>query len=596
MSVKEAVLDNMCSVSVGTSDDDMNNQKLVNDITVVNILMDLGPSCTTNAAAFRDALRLVTQKLPSGRLGSSSSSNNGGGAITLKEIARLIYFFAAVGARQRKDCDNSSSRSSRTSPSSPHWNIYVVLQVLTEDIISSSTSSLDWSLVARSFDFAEFKIRDTSHLELLLKLYGEASGGKVLPMDEIARGDWMNKEGQLTLLRSLLLVPSSVYKFPLTEDEALDAAATLAVASPDDTTGTDATTSSSPCLNPSGFACGKFLHQLLSLCDDNSKIIHDMAREVIVDMGLQSCPEILFCAIVRLQLSVQAELDEASTIGEQNEVRVRARAGMKIKAELMRQLIPLFFHPKQLQANNNNNNSGNGGVVANNMLGGIRRLWEISSSTVLAACTEAYKISSTLEDQRDTVSYQCYMLRKALPTVSNKPDDWTEVVTLLKDPELALMMAAHMADNNMLDFPTFLSDQINSLGMNVMAIQTVLIISRIHKHAKSRREGLGSDGTVSLILSLENLAALLRLLPSFNAEALGQVIPDLDMTCAQQGKWLFDKCMQMFPNLAILPTNPPGSNNSGGVGNQPDEIEEQANAYFQKIYRSEESTLEVVWT
>jgi len=29
-----------------------------------------------------------------------------------------------------------------------------------------------------------------------------------------------------------------VYKFPLTEDEALDAAATLDVASPDDTTGT----------------------------------------------------------------------------------------------------------------------------------------------------------------------------------------------------------------------------------------------------------------------------------------------------------------------------------------------------------------------
>jgi hypothetical protein len=406
-------------------------------------------------------------------------------------------------------------------------------------------------------------------------------------MDEIVRGDWMNKEGQLTLLRSLLLVPSSVYKFPLMEDEALDAAATLAVASPDDSTGTDATTSS-PCLNPSGFACGKFLHQLLSLCDDNSKEIHDMAREVIVDMGLQSCPEILFCAIVRLQLSVQAELDEAFTIGEQNEVRVRARAGMKIKAELMRQLIPLFFHPKQLQANTNNKNSGSGVVVARNMLGGICRLWEISSSTVLAACTEAYKISSTLEDRRDTVSYQCTMLREALLTASNKPDDWKEVVTLSKDPEFALIMAAHMADNNMLDFPTFLSDRVNSLGKNVMAMQTVLIISRMHKHAKLRREGVSSDGTVSLILSMENLAAFLRLLTTFGNEALSQVIPDLDMTCAQQGKLVLDKCMQMFPILATLPTNPTTPDS------QYEEIEDQANSYFQKIYQSEESMLEVV--
>ena len=585
MSVEGAALDNMCS---GTSDD--MNMKLLGDITVVNILMDLGPSCTTNAATLRDALRLITQKLPSGRLGSSSSNNGGGGAITLKEeeIARLIYFFAYVGA-----CSNDGDKSSRgskgrgsrrTSSSSPHWNLDVVSQVLTEDV--SPSSSLDWSLVARSFDFAEFKIRDTSHLELLLKLYGKASGGRVLPIDQIVRGDWVNKEGQLTLLRSLLLVPSSMYKFPLTEDETLDAAATVAVASPD---GTDATTSS-PCLNPAGFACGKFLLQLLSLCDDDSKIIHNMARDVIVDMGLQSCPEILFCAIVRLQLSVQVELNEACRIEEQNVVRARARAGMSVKAELMRQLIPLFFHPKQQLQANNNNKSGKGGVVAKNVLGGIRRLWEISSSTVLAACNEAYKISSTLEDQRDTLSYQCTMLRKALPTARNKPDDWKEVVTLLKDPEFALMMAAHMADNNMLDFPVFLSDQIKSLGMNVMAMHTVLFISRMHKHAKSRREGLGSDGdgTVSLILSLENLAALLRLLFSFNSEALGQVIPELDKTCAQQGRWLLGKCLQMFPNIAILPANSPSHDSQFG------EIEDQANAYFQKIYQSDESTFEVV--
>ena len=122
------------------------------------------------------------------------------------------------------------NKADKTSPSD--WNLDVVSQVLTDFSLS-----LHWPLVARSLDFAEFKIRDTKHLELLLALYSKASG-KTLPMDQIAGGDWTNKEGQLTLLRSLLIVPSSVYKFPLTEEEELDAAATLDVASPDDTTGT----------------------------------------------------------------------------------------------------------------------------------------------------------------------------------------------------------------------------------------------------------------------------------------------------------------------------------------------------------------------
>jgi len=59
MNVKKAALNNMCSGNGrGTSDDDddMNKKLDLDYTTVVNILMDLGPSCTTNAATFRDAL------------------------------------------------------------------------------------------------------------------------------------------------------------------------------------------------------------------------------------------------------------------------------------------------------------------------------------------------------------------------------------------------------------------------------------------------------------------------------------------------------------------------------------------------------------
>eukprot|EP00985_Skeletonema_marinoi_P013808 scaffold6900_cov93-Skeletonema_marinoi.AAC.6 len=242
---------------------------------IVNILMDLGPACTSNAGTFRDALRLITQKLPGGGK-SSNSSNSSSGAIPLKEggIARLIHFFSAVGARTKdggssihnSDASLSSAfvgvlmndttdwnKADKTSPSD--WNLDVVSQVLTDFSLS-----LHWPLVARSFDFPEFKVRDTRHLELLLALYSKASsGGKFsLPLEPIAGvGDWRNKEGQLTLLRALLIVTPSVYKFPLEEgEERKDAAAALVDVNSSGGTASPSLLSSS-CPNPGGFACSK---------------------------------------------------------------------------------------------------------------------------------------------------------------------------------------------------------------------------------------------------------------------------------------------------------------------------------------------------
>ncbi|KAL7444204.1 hypothetical protein ACHAXM_009321 [Skeletonema potamos] len=556
---------------------------------IVNILMDLGPACTSNAGTFRVLIHDTTDW----NKGASSASDN------------------------KTSSSSSSSSSSNYYPPSD-WNLDVVSQVLTD-----FTSSLSWSLVARSFDFPEFKIRDVRHVEVLLALYTKAASSSssnntkvLLPLDMIVGSDWRNKEGQLSLLRALLFVPPSVYKFPLeeNEDEVKDAAAAALPTTTTITTnsgGTSSSSSSSSLPNPGGFACARVLQRLLSLSDEPK--LHQMSREIL-GMGLQSCPEIILCALVRLQLSNAAalknlhETNNSSSSQQQqqqqlNSIRARANAGMPLKGELMRELIPLFFSP-------------NPKFVVRNPPGAIRRLWEISPNTVVAACVEAFKVYPNAEERCVLVAHQCKLLRKSLPNADNGV--LQQVVNGSKDSDFAFNLACHMADNNLLDLQGWLSDRMKSVGMATMAMQTISFLLKTHSLAKLRstagRGGGGGGGgglggntngdAITLVLSWENLATLLRLLVTFDSETLNQIIPGSDTTLGSQAKLIMERCMQMYPNLATLTaytsSHPNNNNNSnipgggGGGNNQPDEIEEAANAYFQKIYASEESAREVV--
>ena len=615
------------------------NKKMVSEVLsspatdggpgIVNILMDLGPACTSNAGTFRDALRLITQKLPSNNTSANNNNNNNNissGAIPLKEggIARLIHFFAAVGAR--KDVNNSKASSNSnsnkdaslssafvgalindsttdwnkadlTSPSD--WNIDVVSQVLTDFSLS-----LHWPLVARSFDFAEFKIRDVRHLEVLLALYSRASsGGKFgLPLESIV-GEWRNTEGQLTLLRGLLIVPPAVYVFVLEEgEERKDAAA--AVENEERGSGNNSTSTpvvvGPTCPNPGGFASAKVLQRLLSLSDEPK--LHQSAREVL-GMGLQSCPEIILCALVRLQLSNAAAINVADNNNPQlmATIRARANAGMPLKGELMRELIPLFFSP-------------NPKWIVKNPTGAIRRLWEISPNTVVAACVEAFKVLPNVEERAEVVAYQCNLLRKSLPNAENGA--LQQVVSGSKDADFAYTLACFMSDNGLLDFSNWLSERMNGVGKAAVALQTIVFLTRTYNKAKLRSVasssnnmsgGSGGDSSIKLVLSWENLASMLRMLTMLDNDTMGQVIPNTDTTLGSQSKIILERCLQMYPNIAALTNSTTtsssnnNSNSGGGAastttasGNQTDEIEEAANSYFQKIYASEESAREVV--
>ena len=156
---------------------------------MIHILLDLGPACTTNVGTLREALRLVTQKLPS----NNNNNNNSDNSWKESGVARLLHFFSAVGTKptntsttqqgnNNNNKDNLSAAFVGAYLNNPdfnkqsndtgggEWNLDVISSVLSTDY-----KHLNWTLVGRSLDFPEFKVRDTKHLEVLLALYGPGS-------------------------------------------------------------------------------------------------------------------------------------------------------------------------------------------------------------------------------------------------------------------------------------------------------------------------------------------------------------------------------------------------------------------------------------
>jgi CCR4-NOT transcription complex subunit 1 len=539
---------------------------------IVNILIDLGPACTSNAATFRDALRLVTAKLPGGNKNYASSS----AGIPLKEgaMARLIHFFAAAGGTGRKN-QNRSSPNENNSLSSAfvgvlmndngwnkdggggEWNLEVVSQVL-----SGNDFAINWSLVARSFDFPEFKVRDTRHLELLLALYRSGSKGQ-LPLEQITT-EWTNHFGQLTLLENLLRAPPSVYVFLVNNEEAADAATVEGVAN--------------NCPNPQGWASAKVLQRFLHLSDDQT--LQEKVRELFV-VGLLSCPEIILCALVRLQLSVASAAAQQSSEG----AKAAASAGMQLKGELMRELIPLFFKPNTKH-------------VVKNGPGALRRLWSISQNTVLAACIEAWKstVKDTQQTRFNTIGHIISVVR-ILPSPENA---FETILNGNRDPDFSFTVAFVLADNDMLPLQPWLTDRMATAGANkiIFAVALTVYLGKNFTHAAPRVN--------QPIMSIENLATCLQFLVTLDRETLAGVIPSTvnsedpnsskGVTLGSSVKALVDACLQQHPNLANSVSAPPVTVEPSGnhpSGSQ-DDIEEMANSYFQKIYTSEQSAREVV--
>lgn len=536
-------------------------------IILSSALAEIGPASTLSVSTLRETVAEIISAIP---------GNNRSASLDETGIARLIYFFSDKqkqnGAASPEDNIIGSLLSNEAGGDGKSYNLGVVSQFLSQDY-----GSADWNKVARNWDFPDFSIKDAAHFGTFIEIY--RAGAKGDPPLAAFTGEWRNPAGQCSLLEGMFSVPPSVYTCPLNDSESADAA-------------TVSQASTANCPNPKCWASSELLQRLLFLSD-----IPTLARRIrdLFVKGLLVCSEVLLCALVRLQLNVANAAAQGEASSE------LANAGMQMKGELMRELIPLFFKP------NSQHRVQNGPAA-------LRRLWAISPNTVTAACIEAWRstVSESAQSRRGTVVH-IISIARLLPSPEHA------IASLLngsKDPEFSIAVAFIMADNDILQLKPWLSERISagSAGTGAAAVQFSVILvaylGKMYSSATPRTSGSNAD---SPLVSLENVATCLQALNSLDQSLLSQTIPASlaggdstgnGVTLGESIKRLSEACFNAHPTLrnnisqqqapmenAAATSNGRGTPNSSGSA---DEIEEMANSYFQKIYTSEQSIGEVV--
>lgn len=493
---------------------------------VSNLLADVGPACTRNESTFRETLAEI---LP--------------GTMNEAVMARILYFFSSKSKKGLSMDSLSSSLLGSILPGSYNsdtsdmgWSLPVVSSVIRRDY----SASLDWAQVAIKWDFFDFNILSTEQFQTLLQLY--QAGAMANPPLAALTYQWAHSAGQTSLLEAMLTVPPTVYLCELSDAELADAETSPGQGS------------SAP--NPRCWASAAVLQRLLYLSD-----IPALARRVrdLFVKGLLGCPEVLLCALVRLQLTGAPS------------------GGHQMKGELMRELIPLFFKP------NSNHRVQNGPAA-------LRRLWAISPNTVTAACIEAWKstASETPQARLGTIVHIIQIVRLL-------PSPETAIASLLngsKDPEFSLAVAYVMADKNILQLKPWLTERISSSGV-LFAGALVTYLAKTYPTAAPR------DSAV--LVSLENMLISLQILHSLDATLLQQSIPTEGqaMTLLDSIKSLTEACASTHPSIraSLSQSLQQQQNNTASQqksSSNDDDIDEMANSYFQKIYTSEQSIGEVV--
>lgn len=518
--------------------------------SINNMLEEVGPSCTRSASTFRDFLREI------GRTN---------GSLDEASLASIIFFFS-----DKSDTPDTSSAGLSSAflgsilqgrgqeVGNSGWDLRSVAQVLSEDF-----SNRDWAAVARSWDFPNFLLKDGKQFQVLLELY--RAGSKSSPPLSAFTADWNNTSGQLSVIEAMMVVPPSVFIVPLDEEELADAA-------------TAVPTSQSSSVNPQCWASMDILQRLLQLSDVPS--LFRRVRDLFIK-GLLSCPEVLLCSMVRLQLT---------NIPNQNETNMPS--GLQLKTDVMRELIPLFFKP------NTHHRVLNGQAA-------LQRMYKISPNTVTAACFEAWRSTANESNQRLASVVHIISIARLLPMP-------TEAIASLlngsKDAEFSIAVAFVMADNDYLQLKPWLGEKLNS-KTSALAF-SVSLVTYLRKHCASAMPRGGQDGKTASLVTVENVVTSLQLLQSVDTSILGHAVGrgnhNETVTLGDNVKSIVDLMERMYPSLrgAMSPQNNPinpresaqgkargGSDLQGNGGRAPtsDDVEEKATQYFQKIYTGEQS-------
>ncbi len=527
-------------------------------VGITNLLAELGPSTTASASTLRDTLFEIVKSFSKG--GGSSLSKPA--SLDEESVARLLYFFSERGTR-KQGTENGSVSSSSTLvqtltdnqvATGNNWNLSAVQEVISQDY-----SNLNWETVAKKFDFRGFIIRDLLHFNVLLSLYKVGANNNTFPF-EVLVSRWENKSGQLYMIESALSVSPSVYSIPLTDEESIDAS-------------TSGDTSGTAISNPRGWASASVLRVLLEISDHTEDNIAGRVKDLFLK-GLLSCPEVLICAFFRL---FHSKLD-------------LTKVGVQIQSQLTRELLSLFFKP-------NRNHRVRNAVAA------IRRLWTIDNNIVIGGCIEGWRTTANEPPQSRLMT-----VIHVIGIIRNLPENATAVILSgNKDHEFSVSVAFIMADNDLLQLRNWLNARIsaNNGGLPFIVALTSYIARNLQSALPRVTAVNNNDGKLTPLVSFENLILTIQILRVLDSSILGQEVSSHSnesnsQTLGDRVRLLIEACVSAHPSLGSALAQHQNNQTGGSPGQKntlsstPEDIEEMANSYFQKIYTSEQSIDEVV--
>jgi len=180
LSLSALVEDEMDLDSRGTEDgssDEVLFEEIAGAVNLCQLMQDIGQSCCQSATNLKELLK----KFPN---------------INEDDIAAILIMML----RTSSEVDESSGEPTTV------WNLAVFV-----DTIKELHLKLSWPLVIKSLDRPNFYIADTKALQFILNVYKRATK-EAFPV-EVLTEEWLNRRGQLSLLRNAFLLGPEALNF-----------------------------------------------------------------------------------------------------------------------------------------------------------------------------------------------------------------------------------------------------------------------------------------------------------------------------------------------------------------------------------------------
>ena len=451
-------------------------------MSIAQVLSDYGCQCSQSVVSFRAALEEIKSKI----------------ALDEEQLGKIITTVTQPPSVDNMQIFNLLQGDESKLKSMTLWNLDVVSEVLAAD-----TKSLDWTIVVRSLDQPNLKIRSEQDFLIIVKLVIRISG-KPFPAAGLM-GSWENRTAQLAFIVLGANLPRNVIDYaPIcTPDCKLEGEVPF----------------------PSNLSWMS-VHLYKTLIDLATR---GLAREVLEALVAAAgmYPEYVTVGLAQVQ-------DPASGV----------------RAEILRKTLPLFTALPGSRASS---------------IAVMKRLLEVNQDLLVILCRLSLKRAANMQQILD-----CDARLKSIGTLGRRVEEEGVLEELIG-------YWCVLSDRGEVNLEEKLNQQLARNPQQARALITF---------AKTHAETLRSRSVDGGLLSYESCAAILRV-----AQQHPSVVPleEIRSLAAYLNQHMHAQHTAANTiDVATVETN------RAHIGSDALEIEEEANAYFQKIYTSDITIPEVI--